>query len=279
MFLWSHTTQQFSSVEDTVIPSSDLMQTALSGFSVFTTLPWPTTPQLFSLHLTRLQNNAEVFNLAFDFPTVNQLTTAVNCVLNTEEAVVIRLTIVPQQIAAVFTDTTPKAIAAQLLLTTRPLPKQPDTLNPSAGLSLQSVVYQKAFPQIKHGGLTEGWLLKKQAQQNGFDDALWINQQGMVTECTTANIFFITKNQQVWTPAVEEAGCLPGITRHQTIECLKANGVIVHQKAFTLEEVLAVTDGCFTTNSVQGARLVFKINSYVLPWFQKALALFKLLLV
>ena len=60
------------------------------------------------------------------------------------------------------------------------------------------------------------WL--EQAQQDGFDEVILLNERGEVAECTSANIFAASGNQ-IWTPPLG-SGCLPGVTREVLLsEC------------------------------------------------------------
>jgi branched-chain amino acid aminotransferase len=50
-----------------------------------------------------------------------------------------------------------------------------------------------------------------EAQKEGFDEVVLLNERGEVTECTAANIFAV-KNNKVFTPPLS-SGCLEGVTR------------------------------------------------------------------
>jgi branched-chain amino acid aminotransferase len=50
-----------------------------------------------------------------------------------------------------------------------------------------------------------------EAQKEGFDEVVLLNERGEVTECTAANIF-AAKNNKVLTPPLS-SGCLEGVTR------------------------------------------------------------------
>ena len=50
-----------------------------------------------------------------------------------------------------------------------------------------------------------------EAQKEGFDEVVLLNERGEVAECTAANIFAV-KNNKVFTPPLS-AGCLEGVTR------------------------------------------------------------------
>ena len=56
------------------------------------------------------------------------------------------------------------------------------------------------------------------AKENGYDDALILNEHGCVCEATSSNIF-IVKDNQLYTPTIAE-GALPGVIRHLLVHKL-----------------------------------------------------------
>lgn len=90
------------------------------------------------------------------------------------------------------------------------------------------------------------WL--ERAQQRGFDEALLLNEQGMVAECTSANIFAVM-GDQVWTPPVS-SGCLPGITRAVLLEEIRVPGITIGERDLRIED-LAAADEVFITSSTR----------------------------
>ncbi len=101
-------------------------------------------------------------------------------------------------------------------------------------------------PQIKAISFLNNVLAKQEAVQVGADDALMLNMDGYVAECTTSNLFFV-KNQQLHTPAVE-CGILKGITRDVVLELASELGVGVEEGRYPVEQLLQA-DECFITNT------------------------------
>jgi len=101
-------------------------------------------------------------------------------------------------------------------------------------------------PQIKAISFLNNILAKQEAIRVGADDALMLNMEGYLAECTTSNIFFM-ENQQLYTPAVE-CGILKGITRDVVIELAKEQGVSVEEGRYTTEQLFKA-DECFITNT------------------------------
>ena len=101
-------------------------------------------------------------------------------------------------------------------------------------------------PQIKAISFLNNILAKQEAVKEGADDALMVNMDDQVAECTTSNIFFVSK-QQVFTPAVE-CGILKGITRDVVMELAGEQGINVEEGHYTMEQVFQA-DECFVTNT------------------------------
>ena len=82
---------------------------------------------------------------------------------------------------------------------------------------------------------------KHRAERRGYADAMMLDWQGRVAECTGANIFF-TRNGEIHTPI---ADCfLDGITRQTVIALAKARGIKVIERQILPEE-LADFEECF----------------------------------
>jgi len=86
---------------------------------------------------------------------------------------------------------------------------------------------------------------KHKAEREGYADAMMLDWEGRVAECTGANIFFV-KNGRIHTPI---ADCfLAGITRATVIELAARRGLEVIERRITPDELTAF-DECFLTGS------------------------------
>lgn len=82
---------------------------------------------------------------------------------------------------------------------------------------------------------------KHRAERRGYADALMLDWQGRVAECTGANVFFV-KDGALHTPI---ADCfLDGITRRTVIDLAKRRGIEIVERRIMPEE-LASFDECF----------------------------------
>ena len=86
---------------------------------------------------------------------------------------------------------------------------------------------------------------KHRAERRGYADALMLDWQGRVAECTGANVFFV-KDGVVHTPI---ADCfLDGITRQTVIEIARRRGVSVIERRIMPDEMPDFSE-CFITGT------------------------------
>jgi branched-chain amino acid aminotransferase len=101
-------------------------------------------------------------------------------------------------------------------------------------------------PQIKSLNYLNNILAKIEADNAGVPEAIMLNKEGLVCECTGDNIF-IAKDGVIYTPPIH-TGALNGITRQVVIELAQAAGYTVLEKDFTMFNVYAA-DECFFTGT------------------------------
>jgi branched-chain amino acid aminotransferase len=83
------------------------------------------------------------------------------------------------------------------------------------------------------------------AERKGYADAMMLDWQGRVAECTGANIFFI-KDGKIHTPI---ADCfLDGITRRTVIDLARKRGIEVIERRIMPDELNGFSE-CFITGS------------------------------
>lgn len=106
-------------------------------------------------------------------------------------------------------------------------------------------------PAIKSLNYLNNILAKIEANNAGVEEAIMLNAEGFVAECTADNIFII-RNGQLFTPPLS-AGALYGITRATVIELAKLSGYPVSEPNLTRYDVFNA-DECFLTGT--GAELI-----------------------
>jgi branched-chain amino acid aminotransferase len=99
---------------------------------------------------------------------------------------------------------------------------------------------------------------KHWAERRGYADALMLDWQGRVAECTGANIFFV-KDGKIHTPI---ADCfLDGITRQTAIELAKKRGIEVIERRIMPDELTQFSE-CFITGSAAEVTAVSEIAQW-----------------
>jgi branched-subunit amino acid aminotransferase/4-amino-4-deoxychorismate lyase len=100
---------------------------------------------------------------------------------------------------------------------------------------------------LKALGYLENMLAHAEAVDAGSDEAILLNGDGYVAECSASNIFIVEAGSVV-TPPID-AGILPGITRSIVIELAAKMGIKLAQEAVSVERLLKAEE-VFITNSV-----------------------------
>jgi len=99
---------------------------------------------------------------------------------------------------------------------------------------------------------------KHRAEKRGYADAMMLDWQGRVAECTGANIFFI-KDGKIHTPI---ADCfLAGITRATAMNLAKQNGIEVIERRIMPEEFSGFSE-CFITGTAAEVTAVSEIADW-----------------
>ncbi len=106
-------------------------------------------------------------------------------------------------------------------------------------------------PRIKSLNYLNNVLAKLEAQVAGCMEAVFLNREGYVTECTGDNIF-IVKNGALKTPA-SWLGLLEGVTRNAILEIARSTFDRVEETTMTKFD-LYTADECFLTGS--GAEVI-----------------------
>ena len=99
---------------------------------------------------------------------------------------------------------------------------------------------------------------KHRAERRGYADAMMLDWEGRVAECTGANIFFI-RDGRIHTPI---ADCfLAGITRATAIELAKKRGIEVVERRIMPDELAGFSE-CFITGSAAEVTAVSEIAQW-----------------
>lgn len=106
---------------------------------------------------------------------------------------------------------------------------------------------------IKSLNLIPGVLASQAALDAGCQDAI-LHRNGVVTECTAANLIMLKDGAVRTAPA--DGKIIPGVTRNHFLQLAKENGIPVVEEAFTLDEAMQADELLITSTSVHGVRVV-----------------------
>jgi len=104
-------------------------------------------------------------------------------------------------------------------------------------------------------------LARVEALNEGYDEAIMLNNQGNIAEGSAENIF-VLKNDQIITPPLT-AGVLEGITRDSVIQIIKENGGQVIEADLDRED-LYVADEVFMTGTAAEVKSVTTIDQAII---------------
>ena len=116
-------------------------------------------------------------------------------------------------------------------------------------------------PAIKSLNYLNNILAKIEANNAGVEEAVMLNAEGFVAECTGDNLF-IVKNGALSTPPLS-AGALYGITRQTVIGLAEAAGLKVSEPNLTRYDLFNA-DECFITGTAAEIVPVVKIDGRVI---------------
>lgn len=116
-------------------------------------------------------------------------------------------------------------------------------------------------PAIKSLNYLNNILAKIEANNAGVEEAVMLNSEGFVAECTADNLFII-KNGELFTPPLS-AGALYGITRQTVIELGRQAGVKVSEPNLTRYDLFNA-DECFLTGTGAEIMPVIRIDNRVI---------------
>ncbi|PKH51051.1 branched-chain amino acid aminotransferase [Tenacibaculum sp. Bg11-29] len=111
------------------------------------------------------------------------------------------------------------------------------------------------------GHYTNSILASNEVKAAGYDEALLLDMNNNVAECSGANIF-MEKDGKLYTPP--KGHIMAGITRSTVIDLCKENGIPLEEKHVTLEE-LKNMDACFFTGTAAEVVGLESLDEYQFP--------------
>ncbi len=134
------------------------------------------------------------------------------------------------------------------------------------GLSIVTVPTRRISPDalpptVKSLNYLNNILAKIEAKQAGALEAIMLNAQGYVAECTADNVFVVQKGEII-TPTTS-AGALRGITRSTVFDIAKELGIPMRSADLTRYDVWCA-DECFLTGTGAEVIPVVKLDGRVI---------------
>jgi branched-chain amino acid aminotransferase len=131
-----------------------------------------------------------------------------------------------------------------------------------AGVKLTYVAHGRHGASPFAGAKVTSWAQNltwyEEARESGFDEVILLNEEGQISECTSANIFAI-QGDRIVTPPLSTSGCLPGITRALLLEESLAPELRIQESELTPSE-LEGSDGVFITSTTRDLLPVLEID-------------------
>lgn len=137
-----------------------------------------------------------------------------------------------------------------ILVTVRALPSAS-----RSPLRVRSTQYERELPQVKHSGTFGRTYRARLAQAHGFDDVLFVDAAGRISEGSTWNIGFFDGQHIVW----PNAPALPGITMQLVQAGLKKKQIPFEVREVRLRDLPAFRSA-FLTNGRVGAQAIASID-------------------
>ena len=116
-------------------------------------------------------------------------------------------------------------------------------------------------PAIKSLNYLNNILAKIEANNAGVEEAIMLNSEGYVAECTGDNIF-ILKEGKMFTPPLS-AGALYGITRAAVVDLARQQGIEVTEPNLTRYDIFNA-DECFLTGTAAEIIPVTKVDGRII---------------
>jgi D-alanine transaminase len=153
----------------------------------------------------------------------------------------------------------PPEVPPSLVVTARSLNKARNEALAAKGIAVVSVPdIRWGRVDIKTTGLIPNVLARQAAIEQGARDAWFVDEDGAVTEGASTNAWIVTAAGTLVTRPADHA-ILRGITRTILFDAIKAQGLSIEERTFTLEEAYAAREA-FVTAATQIVLPVVRID-------------------
>ena len=155
------------------------------------------------------------------------------------------------------------ALKPSLVITARRVDMAARAAQAAIGVRIISVPDNRwARRDIKSVSLLPNILAKQQATEAGGYEALFVTEDGVVTECASST-FWIVSNDGVLLTHPSGHDILPGVTRRTLLKIAEESGVKCDERKFTLNDALAAREA-FLTSATTFVMPVTQIDSHTI---------------
>jgi branched-chain amino acid aminotransferase len=116
-------------------------------------------------------------------------------------------------------------------------------------------------PAIKSLNYLNNILARIEANNAGVEEAIMLNSEGFVAECTGDNVFIVQKGR-LYTPPLS-AGALYGITRNTVLDCARELGIAAAEPTLTRYDIY-IAEEMFLTGTAAEMVPVVKVDGRVI---------------
>ena len=213
------------------------------GIGLFETIKVTNRPIDFDIHMDRIFNSIKELNLNIKLERKFIENEILNYIQNNNIInKALRLTVFDEGYN----------ISTRDILYTQDMYKKGFKLNISPIKRGNSILYKH-----KTTNYFENIYTKNYANENGFDDGIFLNSEGTILECSMSNIFFI-KDDIVLTPS-SNLPILNGTKKKRLIEACQELNIKVEETEININEIHKF-DFIFISNSLIGAMKVAQIE-------------------
>ena len=143
----------------------------------------------------------------------------------------------------------PAEITPTVVMTFRPIPELSRAFRDRGAKLMTTRETRWANCSVKAITLLPNVLAKNEALRSGFDDAVFIADDGEVRECTSANIF-IVNGQRITSPPRTES-VLHGVTQSFLAQCAASLGIACEEAIFDVEALCAADEVFMSSTAVE----------------------------
>lgn len=153
----------------------------------------------------------------------------------------------------------PPGIAPSLVVTARAMDFSKTERTAAEGIAVITLPdnrWQRV--DIKSVALLPNVLAKQAAREQGAKEAWFVDKNGYVTEGSSTNAWIVSREGKVVTRSADQ-GVLRGVTRTVLLQVIKAQGLELDERPFTVDEAYAAREA-FVTSATQSVMPVVRID-------------------